>query len=165
MGEWAYMYTCTGHCICTIAGFLQGHQSMGLPGSTGSTSSHWESLCQNSHGKHQKLWYPPADEPRVRLCSDYVMCISPPPQEHSGRVFRLQFDDFQIISSSHDDTILVWDFLDPVAPGPMEIEQPQQATPDTPQGTQQPLGLALSDSKPDQDSASSPDSVTSKPST
>ena len=33
-------------------------------------------------------------------------------QEHSGRVFRLQFDDFQIISSSHDDTILIWDFLD-----------------------------------------------------
>ncbi|KAG8519544.1 F-box/WD repeat-containing protein 11 [Galemys pyrenaicus] len=32
-------------------------------------------------------------------------------QEHSGRVFRLQFDEFQIISSSHDDTILIWDFL------------------------------------------------------
>lgn len=86
-------------------------------------------------------------------------------QEHSGRVFRLQFDDFQIISSSHDDTILVWDFLDPVPPGPMEIEQPQQATPDTPQGTQEPIGLALQDTKPDQDSASSPDSGTSKPST
>lgn len=33
-------------------------------------------------------------------------------QEHTGRVFRLQFDEFQIISSSHDDTILIWDFLD-----------------------------------------------------
>ena len=33
-------------------------------------------------------------------------------QEHTGRVFRLQFDDFQIVSSSHDDTIIVWDFLD-----------------------------------------------------
>ena len=33
-------------------------------------------------------------------------------QEHSGRVFRLQFDQFQIVSSSHDDTILIWDFLD-----------------------------------------------------
>ena len=32
-------------------------------------------------------------------------------KEHKGRVFRLQFDDFQIVSSSHDDTILVWDFL------------------------------------------------------
>lgn len=32
-------------------------------------------------------------------------------QEHNGRVFRLQFDDFQIVSSSHDDTILMWDFL------------------------------------------------------
>uniref|UniRef100_A0A2K5NAQ2 F-box domain-containing protein n=1 Tax=Cercocebus atys TaxID=9531 RepID=A0A2K5NAQ2_CERAT len=31
--------------------------------------------------------------------------------EHSGRVFQLQFDEFQIISSSHDDTILIWDFL------------------------------------------------------
>lgn len=34
-------------------------------------------------------------------------------QEHSGRVFRLQFDDFQIVSSSHDDTILIWDFSTP----------------------------------------------------
>lgn len=33
-------------------------------------------------------------------------------QEHSGRVFRLQFDEFQIVSSSHDDSILIWDFLD-----------------------------------------------------
>ena len=32
-------------------------------------------------------------------------------QEHTGRVFRLQFDDFQIVSRSHDDTILIWDFL------------------------------------------------------
>ena len=32
-------------------------------------------------------------------------------QQHSGRVFRLQFDEFQIVSSSHDDTILIWDFL------------------------------------------------------
>nr|CDP91238.1 Bm8288 [Brugia malayi] len=29
------------------------------------------------------------------------------------RVFRLQFDEFQIVSSSHDDTILTWDFLEP----------------------------------------------------
>ena len=32
-------------------------------------------------------------------------------KEHTGRVFRLQFDDFQIVSSSHDDTIIIWDFL------------------------------------------------------
>jgi hypothetical protein len=32
-------------------------------------------------------------------------------QKHTGRVFRLQFDEFQIVSSSHDDTILIWDFL------------------------------------------------------
>ncbi|KAG2455651.1 FBW1B protein, partial [Polypterus senegalus] len=37
--------------------------------------------------------------------------LLPDTQEHSGRVFRLQFDEFQIISSSHDDTILIWDFL------------------------------------------------------
>ena len=24
----------------------------------------------------------------------------------------MQFDDFQIVSSSHDDTILIWDFLE-----------------------------------------------------
>ncbi len=42
-------------------------------------------------------------------------------QEHTGRVFRLQFDDFQIVSSSHDDTILIWDFLDtPSGSVPME---------------------------------------------
>lgn len=32
--------------------------------------------------------------------------------EHTGRVFRLQFDQFQIVSSSHDDTIVIFDFLD-----------------------------------------------------
>lgn len=26
-------------------------------------------------------------------------------------MFRLQFDEFQIVSSSHDDSILIWDFL------------------------------------------------------
>lgn len=40
--------------------------------------------------------------------------------QHSGRVFRLQFDEFQIVSSSHDDTILIWDFLSP---------EPQSLTP------------------------------------
>jgi F-box and WD-40 domain protein 1/11 len=38
--------------------------------------------------------------------------------EHTGRVFRLQFDDFQIVSSSHDDTILIWDFLSSESPSP-----------------------------------------------
>uniref|UniRef100_A0A914RX65 WD_REPEATS_REGION domain-containing protein n=1 Tax=Parascaris equorum TaxID=6256 RepID=A0A914RX65_PAREQ len=37
--------------------------------------------------------------------------------EHTGRVFRLQFDEFQIVSSSHDDTILIWDFLNPRVEG------------------------------------------------
>lgn len=36
-------------------------------------------------------------------------------QQHTGRVFRLQFDDFQIVSSSHDDTILIWDFVRPAS--------------------------------------------------
>ncbi|CAF4829342.1 unnamed protein product [Rotaria socialis] len=33
--------------------------------------------------------------------------------EHTGRVFRLQFDEFQIVSSSHDDTIICFNFLQP----------------------------------------------------
>ena len=41
----------------------------------------------------------------------YYKIISLILQEHTGRVFRLQFDEFQIVSSSHDDTILIWDFL------------------------------------------------------
>jgi len=41
-------------------------------------------------------------------------------QEHTGRVFRLQFDDFQIVSSSHDDTIIIWDFLDASSPQPLQ---------------------------------------------
>lgn len=43
----------------------------------------------------------------VRCYALIVLCA----QEHTGRVFRLQFDEFQIVSSSHDDTILIWDFL------------------------------------------------------
>lgn len=47
-------------------------------------------------------------------------------QEHTGRVFRLQFDDFQIVSSSHDDTILIWDFLDvPSTSTSMETDSDQ----------------------------------------
>ena len=42
------------------------------------------------------------------LSACVLLCLQ---QEHSGRVFRLQFDEFQIVSSSHDDTILIWDFL------------------------------------------------------
>ena len=42
--------------------------------------------------------------------------LPPRPQEHTGRVFRLQFDEFQIVSSSHDDSILIWDFLNYTPP-------------------------------------------------
>ncbi len=41
-------------------------------------------------------------------------------QEHQGRVFRLQFDEFEIISSAHDDTILIWDFLNATEPTPQD---------------------------------------------
>lgn len=48
----------------------------------------------------------------------FVICRSKVSfQEHTGRVFRLQFDEFQIVSSSHDDTILIWDFLNPRVEG------------------------------------------------
>lgn len=47
-------------------------------------------------------------------------------QEHSGRVFRLQFDEFQIISSSHDDTILIWDFLNVSTNGQPEGRSPSR---------------------------------------
>ena len=41
--------------------------------------------------------------------------------EHSGRAFQLQFDEFQMVSSSHDDTVLIGDFLnDPAA----QVEHP-----------------------------------------
>ncbi len=33
-------------------------------------------------------------------------------QQHTGSIFKLQIDDSQIVSSSVDDTILIWDFLD-----------------------------------------------------
>lgn len=132
----------------------------------------WSSLhihvCIHSH---MSLLHtvPSTPVPTTHTIFSYIHCkythlsLFSHSQEHSGRVFRLQFDDFQIISSSHDDTILVWDFLDPVPPGPMEIEQAQQATPDTPQGSQRPVGLPTQDSLQGHDSASSPDSVASKP--
>lgn len=47
-------------------------------------------------------------------------------KEHSGRVFRLQFDEFQIISSSHDDTILIWDFLNVSPNGQSEGRSPSR---------------------------------------
>lgn len=51
--------------------------------------------------------------PNLNVVRQLLICTLSPLsfQEHNGRVFRLQFDDFQIVSSSHDDTILMWDFL------------------------------------------------------
>ncbi|PKU35399.1 solute carrier family facilitated glucose transporter member hypothetical protein [Limosa lapponica baueri] len=56
-------------------------------------------------------------KPIPHMAKDMIVSSDPIQiQEHSGRVFRLQFDEFQIVSSSHDDTILIWDFLnDPAA--------------------------------------------------
>lgn len=50
-------------------------------------------------------------EQNFKECLTLFFILSSFLQEHSGRVFRLQFDEFQIVSSSHDDTILIWDFL------------------------------------------------------
>jgi F-box and WD-40 domain protein 1/11 len=47
--------------------------------------------------------------------------------EHTGRVFRLQFDEFQIVSSSHDDTILIWDFLSPESPANNGLHSPSRS--------------------------------------
>ena len=44
----------------------------------------------------------------------------------------MQFDDFQIVSSSHDDTILIWDFLDSSPPDPMEVDGEISATQELP---------------------------------
>ena len=44
-------------------------------------------------------------------------------------MLTLQFDDFQIVSGSKDDTILIWDFLEPVRPGPMETDQSNEKKP------------------------------------
>ena len=59
--------------------------------------------------------------PKIVLteCNDVNCACLSTLQEHQGRVFRLQFDDFQIVSSSHDDTILMWDFLN-YTPEPMK---------------------------------------------
>ena len=55
-----------------------------------------------------KIWdLQAALDPRSQTSSLCIKTLT----EHTGRVFRLQFDDFQIISSSHDDTILCFNFL------------------------------------------------------
>lgn len=65
--------------------------------------------------------------PTVCVCVWQVHIMSPLRfQEHSGRVFRLQFDEFQIISSSHDDTILIWDFLNVSTNGQSEGRSPSR---------------------------------------
>ncbi len=57
-----------------------------------------------------KIWdLQAALDPRSQPSSLCIKTLT----EHTGRVFRLQFDEFQIISSSHDDTILCFNFLQP----------------------------------------------------
>lgn len=55
-----------------------------------------------------KIWdLQAALDPRAQASSLCLWTLN----EHTGRVFRLQFDEFQIVSSSHDDTILSFNFL------------------------------------------------------
>ncbi len=57
-----------------------------------------------------KIWdLQAALDPRSQTASLCIKTLT----EHTGRVFRLQFDEFQIVSSSHDDTILCFNFLQP----------------------------------------------------
>ena len=57
-----------------------------------------------------KIWdLQAALDPRAQTSSLCLNTLT----EHTGRVFRLQFDEFQIVSSSHDDTILCFNFLQP----------------------------------------------------
>jgi len=44
-------------------------------------------------------------------------------QEHLEDVNSLQFDDFQIVSCSDDDSILIWDFLEPIPPEAMQADE------------------------------------------
>ena len=69
---------------------------------------------------YQKL--SPITTPSCVACPSLLIltCLS---QEHSSGVYGLQIDDFQIVSGSNDDTILIWDFLDPVPPGDMQTDQ------------------------------------------
>jgi hypothetical protein len=71
-----------------------------------------------------KIWdLQAALDPRSQATSLCIKTLT----EHTGRVFRLQFDEFQIVSSSHDDTILCFNFLHPESPS-LALQQ-QQASP------------------------------------
>lgn len=66
-------------------------------------------------------------------------------------MFRLQFDDFQIVSSSHDDTILIWDFLDSNPPDVMEVDG-RLSRPFSPEeGSESTLNRAMWDHHADSD--------------
>ena len=72
-------------------------------------------------------------------------------------MFRLQFDDFQIVSSSHDDTILIWDFLD-LPPNSMETDSDQSDRTATAAATSQPLTIPQQEVGDSSPQAFSPDS-------
>ena len=38
-------------------------------------------------------------------------------------VKSLQLDDFQMVSCSDDDSILIWDFLDPIPPEAVQADE------------------------------------------
>ena len=66
-----------------------------------------------------KIWdLQAALDPRSPVSSLCINTLT----KHTGRVFRLQFDEFQIVSSSHDDSILCFNFLkvEPVDSSPCQ---------------------------------------------
>ena len=95
------MGACSSYCLRAhdwdVSGFASHGSSLHLRASPVNNGNSWMSCASSLHFARQPL-----------------ICVFIPfftIQEHNGRVFRLQFDDFQIVSSSHDDTILMWDFL------------------------------------------------------
>ena len=52
-------------------------------------------------------------------CNCRIVCSSLSLQEHTDRVYGVQFDDFQLISCGWDDKICIHDFLDPVSVDPI----------------------------------------------
>ena len=76
-------------------------------------------IVSGAYGGTIKVWdLEAALDPRTptnRLCLSTI-------SEYRGRIFKLELDNFHIVSSSHDGTILILDYLDLVPPYPEEVE-------------------------------------------